>query len=1234
MQKLSISGPNRTIVPSEPIRCAVYIMLDRSRTRLQPALVYLAWWIASLSLVHAQEDSATTRTQPQIVLNENGHHAPVWQIRFSPDSKRLFTSGLDRSILEWAIPSQVEPKGKLVRTIRPYIWAGRQGQILGMTVFKFADKEWLVAGGYGTQQGAGDISRFDLSGPQEPNGGKLTSVWRGLDDAGKPIGHFQGVAALGMATTNGRPVVVSLGQEGNILFWDLDRNTVFRTMSDGPPTQLKQSRAWRPSQALAVDPLGRFVVAGDEEGVIRLWDLSRESDQAPIVNKKAYGLNAKKIDDHTVTSLAISPDRGTLMVGLSRPLAFPLPNNEPPSNKKRSGLRIYSITESNGMIGLQLRSTPSFFRPGAMAGDNNPFLGEVSAIAYRPQGDVFAVAVDDRLPGKESPADVSTWIELRSATTGEVIDRIGPEPGKPWPGLIQTLAFSPDGRWLAFADGDQRRIHLQEFPVNPAQPRPPLVTLRSRDDVQGATVWKVGLRGEGAEQLGFWTGGPISKKDKAAPFRGFDLMKGQSIEVAEADMTQPLYDFNGWTVRPSGLKTLTITCPDMTQFTLRIDSMTVGDWFSYTLLPQEGDRKNVCLAVGGQYGIGIYRLEPGKAELTRFLRGHSGDVVSLAPSRDFKWLVSGSADQTIRLWLTADFDQRKGLGATFKQADGRWVVDLVQPRSPAALGGLQAGDAIIRAYRVEEGKVEPKELPVDANLQAMLDGNPPGRLIQMELERAGQKQFFGTSKYDNPTLNLFVDAAEKDWVVWMPAGYYETSIAGDRTLIGWQVNNGSVLDPAPIKAPSYFPLSQFEKPQGDRPGLRRPDVIKNLIAGADVAAALQAANLPAVPALGNDLPIQVAVTPQGAGNIQPPALGEDAFRIAPGIINLPINLEFRAFDGKRKVSRIAWDDEGITEFERTFDPPLDPTVNGGVLKDQDLVFRIGPGRRTKTIKITSDTGSVWKSRWLYQGEPDSAPPRDAQLRILAFRPTFDKDSGLEWDGNLELPATAGTELQTHLVQPYSTEMYSKAGSNLVLPKEATVSGLRKWLSQLREEVDEGQLGLKSKFDEAAIKAGLTRDTVCLVLDTHVLEHKSDRLILGSDFDPERPERTGLKGGEFAERLAELVQHGCRVVVFLDGVHEVEAKVDMDVNELIRDLSKVGVVVYTASQDRLTSQTDVFSQAIAEALKEQARKPEFLNPVQFSEEVEKKVKALSDRGRQKARFVASELFWDVLPLVKH
>ena len=63
-----------------------------------------------------------------------------------------------------------------------------------------------------------------------------------------------------------------------------------------------------------------------------------------------------------------------------------------------------------------------------------------------------------------------------------------------------------------------------------------------------------------------------------------------------------------------------------------------------------------------------------------------------------------------------------------------------------------------------------------------------------------------TSRRNGPAVSLFV-AEDREWVLWMPRGFYDTSIAGDTKFLGWHMNRGTLFEPKPS---DYLEIIKFE----------------------------------------------------------------------------------------------------------------------------------------------------------------------------------------------------------------------------------------------------------------------------------------------------------------------------------------------------------------------------------------------------------------------------------------
>jgi Caspase domain/WD domain, G-beta repeat len=242
--------------------------------------------------------------------------------------------------------------------------------------------------------------------------------------------------------------------------------------------------------------------------------------------------------------------------------------------------------------------------------------------------------------------------------------------------------------------------------------------------------------------------------------------------------------------------------------------------------------------VGADSGLYLFDARSGK-QLRTFV-GHSGAVWAVAPSPDGRYLLSGSTDQTLRIWELAGNEgviastKRAGIGIQIALEGERLTIRGIAAGFPVSRDKrLKVGDRIIAIAQEGEDFVELKGKTIP-EFVAMGRG-VAGTTVRLRTSRDGVD---GTSEYEfkredfppqasTPLLSIFV--AGDEWVAWSPAGYYAASHGGEQ-LMGWHVNNG------PDAMASYYPASQFRKT------LYRPDVIKRLLGTGNVTKALAAAD--------------------------------------------------------------------------------------------------------------------------------------------------------------------------------------------------------------------------------------------------------------------------------------------------------------------------------------------------------------------------------------------------------
>src|SRR4051794_38457387 len=97
------------------------------RTRRQPARIWNALGLAALAAVGgraAAQDEVRNYRTPVLVVETEGHHAPVRAIVWNP-AGGLFSAGFDKTVKFWELGDASRP----ARSIRPPVWRGPAGLI-------------------------------------------------------------------------------------------------------------------------------------------------------------------------------------------------------------------------------------------------------------------------------------------------------------------------------------------------------------------------------------------------------------------------------------------------------------------------------------------------------------------------------------------------------------------------------------------------------------------------------------------------------------------------------------------------------------------------------------------------------------------------------------------------------------------------------------------------------------------------------------------------------------------------------------------------------------------------------------------------------------------------------------------------------------------------------------------------------------------------------------------------
>ena len=636
--------------------------------------------------------------------------------------------------------------GKTLRIIRGEIAPGNAGKIFAMVLSP--DGKWLAAGGWfpGTRKESFAVRLYDFSS------GHLVALLRG---------HDNGVSSLAFSP-DGRHLISGSGDNTAIL-WDVEARQLKH--------RLTAHRG--PIYGVGFTPDGERVVTGSVDHELRLW---RVSDGGEIAHMLGHG--------DKVSSLAVASD-GTIASG-----------------------------DASGEIRLWDGKTGAFRKVLARLGMGASGL---------------SISADGRL--------LLSGI-INAPATCHVYDLVSGREIATYSGhdnSVTATAISPDGRWAATGGGDKKEIHFWD--------------LRSGEPRLGPDGWPLSLAGQGQPVLavGFSTDGrqigwgnesadpggvtPVNDRGPlqhaiTLPSTGDALPQPRrldrpSIQAGESPpqlqtsdkATTPAEGAFGraagthgeWSLsrreggQYDGFAILDIKKGEQVVASVERSHVDGYQHRSYSFSP-DGE----TIFSGGDTGVLTAYDRAGKT-LGEFI-GHEGDVLAIAPSPDGRFLISGSTDQTVRLW---NLKTRELLVTLFQSRDGEWVI-----WTPQGYYAASGPGADLIGWQIIHGPEHEAEYVTAAQVRKSL--NRPdivARAIQLASAEAAVKEAHGTNfkladLLSKPVPRLRIVSPSAD--VSIRGGMAEVEIALDATpdpvkLIRIQVNGRQIAEQLPRQGGGFAP---------------------------------------------------------------------------------------------------------------------------------------------------------------------------------------------------------------------------------------------------------------------------------------------------------------------------------------------------------------------------------------------------------------------------------------------
>jgi WD40 repeat protein len=471
---------------------------------------------------------------------------------------------------------------------------------------------------------------------------------------------------------------------------------------------------------LAFRPDGARLVTASADGTVRQWDAATGKEvEPPFERHTGEVLSAVYSPDGEWVASGGTDRTVRLWRAKGRQEVAVLHGHTGAVNEVAftpDGRRLASVSQNRGLSWLG-DDTVGIWEVDFPAG--LPVLQEhtsyVYPVAYSPDGRWIASGSWDQK------------ILLWDAATGEACATL------PHPGIVRTLAFTPDGSRLVSGGDFGGGLLLWD-----------VSTRQVRDWARGAgeSVWSLAVSPDGAriaagnydpkagytlsvwdvatgQQVGAGKGMPFAFSPDGKWLAGRDA-GGKNVVLWDARDFQPVATWPGHTAEVNattfdrdGRRLLSAS----SDRTVRLWDTTTGEClrvfkghtdevFAATFHP-DGTR----IASAGR-DRAIWLWDPASDEEVARLPGHASYVWSLAFSPDGKTLVSGSGDTTVRLWdtepLRVRYEARRAAEALRPDAE-RLVERLFREKKDAA--------AVVAAVRADRSLTEPQR---HAALRAVL----------------------------------------------------------------------------------------------------------------------------------------------------------------------------------------------------------------------------------------------------------------------------------------------------------------------------------------------------------------------------------------------------------------------------------------------------------------------------------------------------------------------------------